>query len=219
MPCTAVPFNLSTRATWPSLLFQVYILTVIGPAGSSGGLALRGLFIGDDEECFNAAAKLSLEVNFTLVPRPIQKVSPWLKERVWWWGGQSWQLSSTGRVWPLLAPAPAASCSIASCCSPKPMHRKGRPSTEAVVLGIPPPPPRVASVYACFVRAGGGVSGSRRVQVDLAGEQEHLPDEDGDGGWRGANRHGPRSNQVRGGPRHRCSHSPGECGCVFAGGT
>ncbi|CAN0349873.1 unnamed protein product, partial [Ectocarpus sp. 8 AP-2014] len=51
----------------------VYILTVIGPAGNSGGLALRGLFIGDDEECFNAAAKLSLEVNFTLVPRPIQK--------------------------------------------------------------------------------------------------------------------------------------------------
>lgn len=55
---------------------QVYILTVIGPAGNSGGLALRGLFIGDDEECFNAAAKLSLDVNFTLVPRPIQKVSP-----------------------------------------------------------------------------------------------------------------------------------------------
>lgn len=35
---------------------------------------LRGLFIGDDEECFKAAAKLSLEVNFTLVPRPIDKV-------------------------------------------------------------------------------------------------------------------------------------------------
>ncbi|CAN0359741.1 unnamed protein product, partial [Hapterophycus canaliculatus] len=44
-----------------------------GPAGSGGGLALRGLFIGDDEECFKSAAKLSLEVNFTLVPRPIQK--------------------------------------------------------------------------------------------------------------------------------------------------
>lgn len=50
------------------------MLTVIGPVGSSGSLALRGLFIGDDEECFKAAAKLSLEVNFTLVPRPIQKV-------------------------------------------------------------------------------------------------------------------------------------------------
>lgn len=46
---------------------------MIGPAGN-GGLALRGLYIGDDEECFKAAAKLSLEVNFTLVPRPIQKV-------------------------------------------------------------------------------------------------------------------------------------------------
>lgn len=54
-------------------LRQVYVLTVIGPTGN-GGLALRGLFIGDDEECFKAASKLSLEVNFTLVPRPIQKV-------------------------------------------------------------------------------------------------------------------------------------------------
>lgn len=52
----------------------MYILTVIGPTGNGGGLALRGLFIGDDEECFKAASKLSLEVNFTLVPRPIQKV-------------------------------------------------------------------------------------------------------------------------------------------------
>eukprot|EP00904_Undaria_pinnatifida_P003483 jgi/Undpi1/13135/HiC_scaffold_8.g02797.m1 len=51
----------------------VYVLTVIGPAGNGGGLALRGLFIGDDEECFKAASKLSIEVNFTLVPRPIQK--------------------------------------------------------------------------------------------------------------------------------------------------
>lgn len=50
------------------------MLTVVGPAGNSGGLALRGLFVGDDEECFQAAAKLSLEVNFTLVPRPIEKV-------------------------------------------------------------------------------------------------------------------------------------------------
>lgn len=57
-----------------SVLRQVYVLTVIGPTGNGGGLALRGLFIGDDEECFKAASKLSLEVNFTLVPRPIQKV-------------------------------------------------------------------------------------------------------------------------------------------------
>lgn len=50
------------------------MLTVVGPAGDRGGLALRGVFVGDDEECFKLASKLSLEVNFNLVPRPIEKV-------------------------------------------------------------------------------------------------------------------------------------------------
>ena len=34
----------------------------------------RGLFIGDTAECFEAAAKLSLEVNFTLLDAPCDKV-------------------------------------------------------------------------------------------------------------------------------------------------
>ena len=99
---------------------------MIGPAGSSGGLALRGLFIGDDEECFNAAAKLSLEVNFTLVPRPIQKVSSARsKERV----GQSWwrSLFKQGGVrygGYVLAPAVRAATLYAHN-SPKLMHRGG----------------------------------------------------------------------------------------------
>lgn len=65
---------LNTAAILLSGFRQVYVLTVIGPTGNGSGLALRGLFVGDDEECFKAASKLSLEVNFTLVPRPIQKV-------------------------------------------------------------------------------------------------------------------------------------------------
>lgn len=53
---------------------KVHILTVVGPSDNTGGLALRGLFVGDDEECFKAAVKLSLEVNLTVVPQPIEKV-------------------------------------------------------------------------------------------------------------------------------------------------
>ncbi len=37
----------------------VYVLTVVGRK-AGGGLAMRGLFIGDDIECFNLAAALSL---------------------------------------------------------------------------------------------------------------------------------------------------------------
>ena len=55
----------------------VYVLTVIG-RNSSGGLSLRGVFIGDDSQCFHAAAKLSLEVNFEFVPRPIHKAVVYL---------------------------------------------------------------------------------------------------------------------------------------------
>jgi len=37
-------------------------------------LAVRGLFIGDDTECFLRAAELSLEVNFQMVQQPLRKV-------------------------------------------------------------------------------------------------------------------------------------------------
>lgn len=50
----------------------VYIQTVVGRK-QDGGLAVRGLFIGDDIECFLAAAELSLKVNFEILDRQIKK--------------------------------------------------------------------------------------------------------------------------------------------------
>ncbi len=50
----------------------VYIQTVVGRR-QSGGLAIRGLFIGDDIECFLAAAELSLKVNFETLDKQINK--------------------------------------------------------------------------------------------------------------------------------------------------
>ena len=55
----------------------VYVLTVVG-RGSDGGLAVRGLFIGDDVECFERAAELSLKVNFEMVDEPIKKAVVYL---------------------------------------------------------------------------------------------------------------------------------------------
>jgi hypothetical protein len=54
----------------------VYVLTVIGRADV--GLAVRGLFIGDDVECFHRAAALSLKVNFETLDTPIQKAVVYL---------------------------------------------------------------------------------------------------------------------------------------------
>ena len=51
----------------------VFVLTVIG-SRSDGTLAVRGLFIGDDVECFHRAAALSIQVNFTILDEPLQKV-------------------------------------------------------------------------------------------------------------------------------------------------
>jgi len=57
----------------------VFVLTVIGPRGDEGmGLAVRGLFIGDDADCFERAAALSAEVNFTVLEEPPRKVVVWL---------------------------------------------------------------------------------------------------------------------------------------------
>ena len=55
----------------------VYVLTVVG-RGHDGGLAVRGLFIGDDVECFERAAELSLKVNFEMVEEPIKKAVVYL---------------------------------------------------------------------------------------------------------------------------------------------
>jgi nickel-dependent lactate racemase len=55
----------------------VYVLTVVGRR-EGGGLAVRGLFIGDDIECFQLAAELSLKVNFEKLDEPIRKAVVYL---------------------------------------------------------------------------------------------------------------------------------------------
>ena len=55
----------------------VYVLTVIGK-DQAGKLVVRGLFIGDDTECFLLAAELSLKVNFELLDAPLKKVVVYL---------------------------------------------------------------------------------------------------------------------------------------------
>ncbi len=56
----------------------LYILTVVGMDNEDGTLKVRGLYIGDDKEVFKAAAALSLEVNFTMLDRPMKKVVVYL---------------------------------------------------------------------------------------------------------------------------------------------
>ena len=51
----------------------VYILTVRAKDEASGEMVTRGLFIGDDFECFRKAAELSLETNFIMVDKQIRK--------------------------------------------------------------------------------------------------------------------------------------------------
>ncbi len=55
----------------------VYVLTVI-EKDENGNLAMRGLFIGDDYECFEKASELSLKVNFTMLEEPLKKVIVYL---------------------------------------------------------------------------------------------------------------------------------------------
>jgi hypothetical protein len=55
----------------------VYVLTVVART-MSGSLAVRGLFIGDDLECFERAAELSLQVNFEILDEPIAKAIVYL---------------------------------------------------------------------------------------------------------------------------------------------
>ncbi len=51
----------------------VYVLTVRAKNEESGEMELKGLFIGDDFECFQRASDLSLETNFIMVDHEIKK--------------------------------------------------------------------------------------------------------------------------------------------------
>ncbi|KAB2844572.1 MAG: D-mannonate epimerase, partial [Melioribacteraceae bacterium] len=51
----------------------IYVLTVVGK-DENNKLVLRGLYIGDDFECFKLAAELSLKVNFIMLEKPLKKV-------------------------------------------------------------------------------------------------------------------------------------------------
>jgi nickel-dependent lactate racemase len=54
----------------------VYMQTVV--ASTPDGPVVRGLFIGDDVECFNRAAQLALKVNFQMLDTPLKKVVVYL---------------------------------------------------------------------------------------------------------------------------------------------
>ena len=69
----------------------VYIQTVLSK-GDDGEMKLRGLFIGDDFECFQKAAELSLETNFIMVEKPIKKCIVYLDPKEFastWLGNKS----------------------------------------------------------------------------------------------------------------------------------
>lgn len=51
-----------------------YILTVVGSDPKTGELAVRGLYIGRDIQCYTAACDLSLKVNFTLLDKAVKRM-------------------------------------------------------------------------------------------------------------------------------------------------
>lgn len=69
-------FNYATEKYLKNLPI-VYVLTVVG-VNEKGEQQTYGLFVGDDPEVFDRAAKLSLEVNFVMVEKPLKKVVVWL---------------------------------------------------------------------------------------------------------------------------------------------
>jgi len=69
----------------------VYVQTVVGK-NATGQLVIRGMYIGDDAECFELAAALSLKVNFMMMDREIKKAVVFLDPhefRSTWLGNKS----------------------------------------------------------------------------------------------------------------------------------
>jgi nickel-dependent lactate racemase len=69
----------------------LYVLTVVG-TNERRELVTRGLYIGDDHECFQRASELSIRVNFTILQEPLDKVVVYLDEEEFhstWLGNKS----------------------------------------------------------------------------------------------------------------------------------
>src|SRR5580658_3803946 len=69
----------------------VYVQTVVNK-NDKGELVMRGLFIGDDKECFEKAAELSLKCNFLMMDREIKKAVVYLDPhefKTTWLGNKS----------------------------------------------------------------------------------------------------------------------------------
>jgi nickel-dependent lactate racemase len=57
-----------------------YILTVVGTSSDTGKLEVKGLYIGNDIECYNKACDLSLKANFTMLESSPSKIVVYLDE-------------------------------------------------------------------------------------------------------------------------------------------
>lgn len=69
----------------------LYVLTVVG-TNERRELATRGLYIGDDHDCYQQAAALSIQVNFTILKEPLSKVVVYLDDEEFhstWLGNKS----------------------------------------------------------------------------------------------------------------------------------
>ena len=68
----------------------IYVQTVV--VATENGQTVRGMFIGDDAECFEKAAELSLKVNFQMLDKPLAKTVVYLEPEEFkstWLGNKS----------------------------------------------------------------------------------------------------------------------------------
>eukprot|EP00956_Cyclotella_meneghiniana_P019976 scaffold34759_cov57-Cyclotella_meneghiniana.AAC.2 len=68
-----------------------YILTVMGANEDTGQVEMKGLYIGNDVQCYDNACDLSLKVNFNLLERAPKKIVVYLNEEYHstWLGNKS----------------------------------------------------------------------------------------------------------------------------------
>ena len=68
-----------------------YILTVMGTNDTTNEVEMKGLYIGNDIQCYDMACNLSLQVNFNLLDRSPQKIVVYLNDEYHstWLGNKS----------------------------------------------------------------------------------------------------------------------------------
>src|SRR5580692_7272479 len=163
----------------------VYVQTVVNK-NAAGELVMRGMFIGDDNECFELAAALSLKCNFLMMDREIKKAVVFLDPQEFhstWLGNKSVYRTRMALAddAELIALAPGVKELGEDATIDKLIRKYGYCGTPATLEAVKTDPDLARNLSAAAHLIHGSSEGRFRIRYCLPADGHHLTREEIEG--------------------------------------